>query len=99
MRVGQQQPCGGSVADLGGVSSEGPQEVNDVEVVDESVSHLDEDLGEIRELNDELARQNQALKREIDALKSDDDYVEQVIKDELGWVRADELVLIFPEKH
>lgn len=60
---------------------------------------LDEDLGEIRELNDELARQNQALKREIDALKSDDDYVEQVIKDEFGWVRADELVLIFPEKH
>ncbi|MFO0723622.1 MAG: septum formation initiator family protein [Myxococcota bacterium] len=60
---------------------------------------LDEDLGEVQQLNDELARQNQALKREIEALKNDDDYVERVIKDELGWVRADELILIFPEKH
>ena len=56
--------------------------------------------GELRELdamNERLQRDNQRLEAETEALRTNPDYLEHVIRDELGWVADDEMVLIFDE--
>lgn len=57
---------------------------------------LGDDLAHTRELNGDLERQNMALEREVRAF-ADDAQVERAIRDELGWVRADEVIVLFPE--
>jgi cell division protein FtsB len=57
---------------------------------------LAEELQRLHTLNDELSEDNLRLKNQVEALRHDDGYVASVIRDELGWVRADELVLILP---
>lgn len=57
---------------------------------------LRSELDELERLNAELSRENRRLRSEARALRSDPDYIEHVIRDELGWVRPDEVVLIFP---
>jgi cell division protein FtsB len=57
---------------------------------------LAEELHRLEALNDRLRDHNQELRREIEQLKHDHNYVEAVVRDELGWVRADEMVFIVP---
>jgi cell division protein FtsB len=57
---------------------------------------LCEELRELRESNQELVREIASLKAEVEALRSDPVYVERIARDELGMVRADELVFQFP---
>lgn len=58
---------------------------------------LRKELDRINRLNSELSRSNRRLAVEAKALRHDPAYIEQVIRDELGWVKGDELVFIFPE--
>jgi cell division protein FtsB len=58
---------------------------------------LAEELRRVRELNSDLDRENARLRKEVEALRHDASYVEQVIRDELGFVRADEMVILIPE--
>ncbi|MBN2498672.1 MAG: septum formation initiator family protein [Deltaproteobacteria bacterium] len=53
---------------------------------------LEEELAEMRSWNDALRIENQRLRLEVDALKRRSDYLEQVARDELGLVRADEIL-------
>lgn len=57
---------------------------------------LREDLRQVQALNEQLRQENAHLQKEAAALKSDPDYLEAAVRDELGWVRSDELVFIFP---
>ena len=57
---------------------------------------LSEELRRVRSLNDDFQTDNERLKLEVGALRQDDDYVEHVIRDELGYVKSDEVVFIFP---
>lgn len=38
---------------------------------------------------------NRSLSREVEALRSDPEYMESVARDELGWVRPGERVVVF----
>lgn len=58
---------------------------------------LSDELRRVRELNSDLERENVRLKREVEALRHDPEYVQRVIRDELGWVRSDEMVFLFPD--
>ena len=60
--------------------------------------HLREELGELRASNEELVREIASLKGEIEALRTDPSYVERIARDELGMVRAEELVFQFPAR-
>ncbi|MCC7384367.1 MAG: septum formation initiator family protein [Deltaproteobacteria bacterium] len=55
---------------------------------------LDEELRHVKELNSDLSRENVRLREEARALRHDRAAVERVVRDELGWVRPDEVVLI-----
>lgn len=44
-----------------------------------------------------LEASNQDLSREVDALRSDPEYMETVARDELGWVKPGERVVVFRE--
>lgn len=44
-----------------------------------------------------LERQNRTLEREVEALRTDPRHMEAVARDELGWVRPGERVVIFRE--
>lgn len=57
---------------------------------------LSEELRRIRLINQDFQQDNHKLREEAEALRSDSQYVESVIRDELGWVRADEIVVIVP---
>lgn len=59
---------------------------------------LSEELNHVKELNADLERDNAQLKREVEALRHDPEHLELVIRDELGWVRSDEVIFIFPDK-
>jgi cell division protein FtsB len=59
---------------------------------------LREDLRQVQALNADLTQENKRLLLEARALKNDPDFLESVIRDELGWVRSDELVFIFPSE-
>jgi cell division protein FtsB len=56
------------------------------------------ELESVRALNESLRVENARLRREAKALASSPDYIEAVIRDELGFVKKDELVLIFGKK-
>ncbi len=60
--------------------------------------NLREELGELRASNEELVREIASLKGEIEALRTDPSYVERIARDELGMVRAEELVFQFPPR-
>ena len=57
---------------------------------------LKSELARVEALNIRLRTENGRLAVEARALKDDPDYVESVIRDELGWVRPNVLVFIFP---
>jgi cell division protein FtsB len=59
---------------------------------------LREELTNAKSLNDALEAENRRLRAEAEALRSDPEYVEMVIRDELGFVRKDELIFLFKEK-
>jgi cell division protein FtsB len=50
-------------------------------------------LAEARERKRNLARQNEALKREIEALRSDPESWERAAREELGFIKPDEIVI------
>ena len=54
---------------------------------------LRRDLTALRVHNQELAAENDRLAREAEALRSDPAAIERVARDELGWVRAGEVVV------
>jgi len=56
------------------------------------------ELESVRALNDSLRTENVRLRKEAKALASSPEYIEAVIRDELGFVRKDEIVLIFSPK-
>jgi cell division protein FtsB len=57
---------------------------------------LSEELRRIRSINEDFQEKNIRLHAEAIALRTNDHYVESVIRDELGWVRADDVVVIVP---
>jgi cell division protein FtsB len=54
---------------------------------------LRRDLAALRGHNQELAAENERLAREAEALRTDPAAIERVARDELGWVRAGEVVV------
>jgi cell division protein FtsB len=54
---------------------------------------LRHDLTALRAHNQELAAENDRLAREAEALRGDPAAIERVARDELGWVRAGEVVV------
>jgi len=56
---------------------------------------LRSELESVRALNDALRAENVRLRKEAKALGSSPEYIEAVIRDELGFVKKDEIVLIF----
>jgi cell division protein FtsB len=54
---------------------------------------LRRDLAALRAHNLELATENERLAREAEALRTDTAAIERVARDELGWVRAGEVVV------
>lgn len=59
---------------------------------------LRKEVAELRGANEELVREIAGLKAEIEALRGDPSYVERIARDELGMVRADEVVFQFPPR-
>lgn len=57
---------------------------------------LSEELRRIKSINKDFTKTNARLRDEAKALRTDNAYVESVIRDELGWVRSDEIVVIVP---
>jgi cell division protein FtsB len=58
---------------------------------------LRRDLTALHARNQELAAENQRLAREAEALRTDPAAIERVARDELGWVRAGEVVVDLSE--
>lgn len=58
---------------------------------------LRSELDHVNELNAKLAADNRRLAIEAKALRHDPGYIESAIREELGWVRNDELIFIFPK--
>lgn len=58
---------------------------------------LESELAKVNALNARLEAENVVLAQQAHALRTDRAYVESVIRDELGWVRADEVVFIFDD--
>jgi len=56
---------------------------------------LRDELDQIQFLSSNLRRENKLLMRQSQALRSNPEYIEAVIRDELGWVHKEELVYIF----
>ena len=54
---------------------------------------LRRDLTALHAHNQELAAENERLAREAEALRADPTAIERVARDELGWVRAGEVVV------
>jgi len=54
---------------------------------------LRRDLTSLHAHNRELAAENERLAREAEALRDDPAAIERVARDELGWVRAGEVVV------
>ena len=50
-------------------------------------------LSEATERNQRLTRENEALKREIEGLRSDPELWERAAREELGFIRPDEIVI------
>jgi len=50
---------------------------------------------ELRQKNQELAAENAKLRAEMDALKTDAKTVERALREELGYIRSDEMIFSF----
>ncbi|MCZ7677988.1 MAG: septum formation initiator family protein [Sandaracinaceae bacterium] len=48
-------------------------------------------------MNDRLRREVEQLQREVEDLQHDPAAIERIARDELGMIRADELLFQFPE--
>jgi cell division protein FtsB len=59
---------------------------------------LRRDLAALHTHNQELAGENERLAREAEALRTDPAAIERVARDELGWVRAGEVVVDLSER-
>jgi cell division protein FtsB len=57
---------------------------------------LRSELEHVNELNAKLAADNKRLAVEAKALRQDPQFIEATIREELGWVRSNEVVIIFP---
>ena len=62
------------------------------------VDRLQNELQQIREENGKLEAQCTELRRRLDAYRTRPGYLEDVARDELGLVRPDEMVLVFPDR-
>ena len=62
--------------------------------------HLQEQVNQLTANRNKLTQENQQLLRKIRALRSNPDAQERLVKQELGWVREDEIVIEFaaPQK-
>jgi cell division protein FtsB len=56
---------------------------------------LREKVVDMKKKSDELASKNEQLRLQIQAIQHDERYLEQVARQELGMVRADEVVYTF----
>lgn len=54
---------------------------------------LERELGAIADKNRQLSEQNDVLRREIEALHSDPEAIERAAREELGFIRPDEIVI------
>jgi len=61
------------------------------------VERLESELEQIRLENGKLEARVRELRRRLEAYRTRPGYLEDVARDELGLVRPDELVLVFPE--
>ena len=57
---------------------------------------LERELGQVQHENEEARRQISFLRREVQHMKDDPTAVERIARDELGLVRANEVVFQFP---
>ena len=57
---------------------------------------LKDELSEIERVNERLGRDVEQLDREVQALRSDPEAIERIARDELGMIRADEILFQFP---
>jgi len=55
-------------------------------------------LSELEAESQELVQQNSDISRDIERLQSDDDYLEQVAREEHGMLKANEMVFDFSKK-
>lgn len=58
---------------------------------------LKDELREVEAENERLTRELAHLSREVEALRTDPSALERIARDELGMVRAGELVFQFPD--
>lgn len=58
---------------------------------------LRQELAEVSGVNDRLRREVADLRRDVDGLTNEPATIERIARDELGMVRADEIVFQFPE--
>ncbi len=58
---------------------------------------LKAELAEVERINDRLRREVEQLQREVEDLQHDPAAIERIARDELGMIRADELLFQFPE--
>jgi len=61
------------------------------------VDRLEAELTQIRKENGKLEARCRELRRRLEAYRTRPGYLEDVARDELGLVRPDELVLVFPD--
>ncbi|MBI5499221.1 MAG: septum formation initiator family protein [Deltaproteobacteria bacterium] len=61
------------------------------------VDRLEAELVQIRRENGKLEAQCRELRRRLEAYRTRPGYLEDVARDELGLVRPDEMVLVFPD--
>ncbi|MBI5486970.1 MAG: septum formation initiator family protein [Deltaproteobacteria bacterium] len=61
------------------------------------VDRLEAELAQIHRENGKLEARCRELRRRLEAYRTRPGYLEDVARDELGLVRPDEMVLVFPE--
>lgn len=59
------------------------------------VQKLHDELENLKLQNRQLARENEAVKRRIRAIQSDDDYIENIARNEMGMIGPNEVVYQF----
>lgn len=58
---------------------------------------LKSELAEVERINERLRRDVEQLQRDVDGLRTDPATVERIARDDLGMIRADEILFQFPE--
>jgi cell division protein FtsB len=58
---------------------------------------LKAELAEVERINDRFRRDVEQLQRDVDGLRTDPATVERIARDELGMIRADEILFQFPQ--